>query len=59
VQGLITKNQLETIKEELVPPIFPEEITAPPVKDPSLIEALKRNAAIDPSNKPCAHPIAI
>jgi hypothetical protein len=48
-----------TVTDELVPPISVEDIAAPRVLDPRLIEALKRNAAIDPSKEPCTHPLAV
>jgi hypothetical protein len=48
-----------TVTDQLVPPINPEEILPPPVTDPRLIEALARNAAIDPMTEPCTHPLAI
>jgi hypothetical protein len=47
-----------TVTNELVPPISVEDIAAPPVMDPRLIEALKRNAAIHPSKEPCTNPLA-
>jgi hypothetical protein len=37
-----------TVTDQLVPPISHEDILPPPVTDPRLIEALARNAVIDP-----------
>jgi hypothetical protein len=48
-----------TVTDELIPPIDAETLKAPPVEDARLIEALKRNAAINPSTEPCSHPLAV
>jgi hypothetical protein len=48
-----------TATDDLIPPIEQDTLKAPPVIDTRFIEALERNAAINPSKEPCTDPLPI